>query len=46
MEVIKGNGPCNKLRLKARQKSHDEGQWVREAAVVYAAKKQARKKAA
>ncbi len=45
-QVVKGNGPCNKLRLKARQKSHDEGQWVREAAIAYAAKKQARKKAA
>ena len=33
--VIKGNGPCNKERLAARQKAYDEGQWVREAADVY-----------
>lgn len=33
--VIKGNGPCNKERLAARQKAYDEGQWVREAAEVY-----------
>lgn len=45
-QVVKGNGPCNKQRLKARQKAHEEGQWVREAAIAYAAKKQSRKKAA
>lgn len=36
--VIKGNGPMNKQRLKARKKAHDEGLWVREAAEAYAAK--------
>lgn len=45
-QVVKGNGPCNKQRLKARQKAHEEGQWVREAALAYAAKKQAKQKAA
>ncbi len=40
--VVKGNGPCNKQRLDARRKAHDEGRWVREAANAYAAKKQAR----
>ncbi len=45
-QVVKGNGPCNKQRLKARQKANEEGQWVREAAIAYAAKKQARKKVA
>jgi ring-1,2-phenylacetyl-CoA epoxidase subunit PaaA len=30
--VVKGNGPCNKQRLEARRKAHEEGAWVREAA--------------
>ncbi len=37
--VIKGNGPCNKMRLDARNKAHNEGLWVREAAMAYAEKK-------
>ena len=40
--VVKGNGPCNKQRLEARNKAHDEGEWVREAAIAYANKKAAR----
>ena len=40
--VVKGNGPCNKQRLIARNKAHDEGRWVREAAMAYAEKKAAR----
>ena len=40
--VVKGNGPCNKQRLEARVKAHEEGAWVREAALAYAAKKQSR----
>ena len=40
-EVISGNGPCNRERLAARRKAHDEGAWVREAAEAYAAKRQA-----
>jgi ring-1,2-phenylacetyl-CoA epoxidase subunit PaaA len=36
--VVKGNGPCNKQRLAARNKAHDEGAWVREAAVAYSEK--------
>ncbi len=42
--VVKGNGPCNKQRLVARNKAHDEGEWVRAAAKVYAAKKLNRQK--
>ena len=42
--VVKGNGPCNKQRLAARNKAHDEGAWVREAAMAYAEKKAARQK--
>ena len=37
-QVLAGNGPCNRERLAARRKSHDEGAWVREAAAAYAAK--------
>ena len=37
--VVKGHGPCNKERLAARVKAHEEGQWVRDAAVAYAEKK-------
>jgi ring-1,2-phenylacetyl-CoA epoxidase subunit PaaA len=38
--VLNGNGPCNKERLSARLKAHDDGRWVREAAAAYARKKQ------
>jgi ring-1,2-phenylacetyl-CoA epoxidase subunit PaaA len=37
-EVVKGNGPCNKQRLEAKQKAWNEGAWVREAAMAYAKK--------
>src|SRR4051812_172606 len=37
--VLKGDGPCNRERLAARQKAHDEGEWVRVAAAVHAAKR-------
>jgi ring-1,2-phenylacetyl-CoA epoxidase subunit PaaA len=35
-EVVNGNGPCNKERMEARIKAHEEGKWVREAAEEYA----------
>jgi ring-1,2-phenylacetyl-CoA epoxidase subunit PaaA len=38
-EVLKGNGPCNRERLDARQKAHANGAWVREAAAAHAARK-------
>ena len=38
--VIKGNGPCNKERLSARVSAHENGEWVREAALAYAEKRQ------
>lgn len=45
--VVKGNGPCNRQRLEARRKAHEEGKWVREAAIAYAAKqKEKNRKAA
>jgi ring-1,2-phenylacetyl-CoA epoxidase subunit PaaA len=37
-QVLSGNGPCNRDRLAARSKAHDEGAWVREAALAYAEK--------
>ena len=44
--VVKGNGPCNKERMTALRKAHEEGAWVREAAVAYAKKKEAKAEAA
>lgn len=40
--VLKGNGPCNKQRLAARVKAHEEGAWVRDAALAYSEKKRTR----
>jgi len=44
-DVIKGNGPCNRERLAAKQKAHADGAWVREAAMAYAEKKAKRQAA-
>ena len=41
MEVIAGNGPCNRQRMARRRKADDDGAWVREAAHAYAAKRAA-----
>ena len=38
-QVVHGNGPCNKERLDARQKAHNNGEWVRQAALAHAEKK-------
>jgi len=43
--VIAGHGPCNHERLTARRKAHDDGAWVREAAIAYAAKARRRQDA-
>jgi ring-1,2-phenylacetyl-CoA epoxidase subunit PaaA len=40
-DVLNGKGPCNKERVTARVKAHDDGAWVREAAQAYADKKTA-----
>ena len=37
--VIAGDGPCNRERLADRQAAHDDGAWVREAALAYAGKR-------
>ncbi len=42
IEVIAGNGPCNKQRMEKRRKAHSEGEWVRDAAQEYASKQAAR----
>jgi ring-1,2-phenylacetyl-CoA epoxidase subunit PaaA len=44
--VVKGDGPCNRERLAARNKAHTDGAWVREAAAAYAAKHAEREAAA
>jgi len=40
--VVNGDGPCNKERLATRVKAHDDGAWVREAALAHAEKQAAR----
>jgi ring-1,2-phenylacetyl-CoA epoxidase subunit PaaA len=37
-KVISGHGPCNRQRLATRNKAHDDGKWVRDAAIAYAEK--------
>ena len=37
-QVIRGNGPCNKQRIRTHIKTHEDGAWVREAATAYAEK--------
>lgn len=36
--VVKGRGPCNRQRMAHRRKAHDDGAWVREAALAHADK--------
>jgi ring-1,2-phenylacetyl-CoA epoxidase subunit PaaA len=38
-QVVAGNGPCNKQRLKARVDAWENGAWVREAAIAHAEKR-------
>ena len=45
-QVLAGKGPCNHERMAARVKAHEEGAWVREAALAYAAKQRRRALAA
>ena len=45
-QVLAGKGPCNHERMAARIKAHEEGAWVREAALAYAAKQRRRALAA
>lgn len=41
-QVVKGNGPMNRQRVKARKQAWEDGEWVREAALAHAAKRKAR----
>jgi len=43
--VVNGEGPCNKERLATRVKAHEDGGWVRAAAVAYASKQAAKAQA-
>jgi ring-1,2-phenylacetyl-CoA epoxidase subunit PaaA len=40
--VVNGDGPCNKERLATRVKAHEDGAWVREAALAYSEKQRLR----
>ncbi|GAB4537499.1 MAG: hypothetical protein Tsb0010_16680 [Parvularculaceae bacterium] len=40
--VISGEGPCNRDRMKARIAAHENGAWVREAALAYEEKRRAK----
>ena len=40
--VVNGDGPCNRERLGTRVKAHEEGAWVREAALAHAEKQRQR----
>ncbi|MGL4291855.1 MAG: Phenylacetic acid catabolic protein, partial [Phreatobacter sp.] len=41
--VLAGEGPCNRQRLAQRNRSHEAGAWVREAAMAHAEKRAARR---
>jgi len=41
-DVLAGHGPCNRERLEARRRAHEQGRWVREAATAYADKQRVR----
>ena len=41
--VVNGKGLCNKERIEHHKKAHDDGEWVREAAVAYSVKKMNKK---
>jgi len=42
-QVVKGHGPCNKERMKARVEAWENGEWVRDAAIAHAEKQQNKK---
>jgi len=39
-QVVKGHGPCNKVRMDARKNAWIKGEWVRDAAMAYAEKQE------
>jgi len=40
-EVLRGNGPCNRERLRTRVKAHEDGRWFRDALVAHAERRAA-----
>lgn len=42
-QVVKGHGPCNKERIKARTDAWEGGEWVRDAAMAHAEKQAERR---
>ena len=34
--VLRGEGPCNAQRMAHRRRAHEDGAWVREAALAFA----------
>ena len=40
--VLAGGGPCNRERMRARRAAHENGAWVREAALAHAEKRRKR----
>ncbi len=42
LDVLAGNGPCNRQRMAQRTRAHEDGQWVRDAARAYAARQRAK----
>jgi ring-1,2-phenylacetyl-CoA epoxidase subunit PaaA len=45
-QVVKGGGVCNAQRIAHRRKAHEDGSWVRDAAVAHAAKQAVKEGAA
>jgi ring-1,2-phenylacetyl-CoA epoxidase subunit PaaA len=42
MQVISGNGPCNRQRLDHHTRAHEDGEWVRDAMRAYEDKQRGR----
>ncbi len=42
-QVLKGNGPCNRDRLRTRVKAYEDGAWFREALAAHADKQESRR---
>jgi ring-1,2-phenylacetyl-CoA epoxidase subunit PaaA len=45
-DVLKGNGPCNRERLRTRVQAYEDGRWFRDALVAHADKQAAQPEAA
>ena len=43
--ILKGNGPCNRDRLRTRVEAYEDGAWFRDALVAHADKQQGRRRA-